>query len=140
MSERGSTLPLIAGLLALVVSVTLGVSALTSLTLERHRLLALAENTALHSADAFSPAALEMTGDGLRAPLRSDEVARRALDFLSRYPQSRHRELRILAADSPDGLRARIVLRSSWVSPLWSDLFTLRIPVTVEVYSRSFFG
>ena len=140
MSERGSTLPLIAGLVALAVAVVVGVTSVTSLALERHRLTGLAEQTALFAAESFDPRSLEFTYSGLRVPLTSPRVAQAAREFLGGYPNSRHRNLRLLAADSPDGQRARVVLRSVWHSPLWSDLLPLRIPVTVEVYSRSVVG
>ncbi len=140
MRDRGSTLPLVAGLVALALAVALGVSSVTSLTLERHRLTALAEQAALYAAESFDPSTLQMTASGLEVPLTSSGVAGATRQFLSRYPSIRHTELRVMQADSPDGRRARVVLRSSWYSPIWSEFFPLRIPVTVEVYSRSIIG
>lgn len=137
MSERGSMLPLVAGLVALALAVVVGVTAVTSLTVERHRLTVLAEQTALYAAESFDPRTVEMGPSGLEVPLTSTQVAGAARAFLASYPGIRHRGLRVLAADSPDGKRARVMLRSTWYSPVWSDLLPLRVPVTVEVYSRS---
>ena len=136
MSERGSILPLIAGLLALAVAVLVAVSTVSTLTLERHRLMALAERAALRSSESFDPASLRRESSGVRAPLSSAAVASATRDFLASTPHD-FDSLRVIRADSPDGERARVILEARWRAPLVSDWVPLELPVRVEAWARS---
>lgn len=136
MSDRGSILPLIAGLLALSLSAVLAVSAVTSLSLERHRLVALAESTALAAADHFDPARLTRDGGGVRAPLTDDSVRAAAVEYLA-GSQNSFDSLRLITADSPDGYRARIVLTASWKTPIVSQFVSVSVPIRAEAWARS---
>ncbi len=136
-AERGSILPLVAGAMALAVAVTLGVVSATSLTIERHRLVALAEATALRGAESFDPARLRRSGSEVVAPLESSRVADAALGFLRGVPEISHHELRLIRADTPDGRRARVVLEATWRAPLWSEFLPLSLPIQAEALSQS---
>lgn len=136
MRERGSILPLIAGLLGLSIAAVLAVSAVTSLTLERHRLVALAESTALAAADNFEPARLTREGAGVRAPLTDVWVREAAVDYLAGTPTS-FESLRLVTADSPDGYRARIVLAATWRTPIVSQFVSVSVPIRAEALARS---
>ena len=136
MSERGSTLPLIAGLLALAVAGLVAVSTLSTLTLERHRLMALAELTALTASESFDPASLRREGQGVRAPLTSAAIASVTRDFLASTPHD-FDSLRVIRADSPDGERARVILEARWRAPMMSDWIPLELPVRAEAWARS---
>lgn len=135
--ERGSILPLVAGAMALALAVTLGVASATSLTIERHRLVALAEATALRGAESFDPARLRRSGNEVVAPLESDRVADAALEFLRGVPEISHHGLRLVRGDTPDGRRARVVLEATWRAPLWSEFLPLSIPIRAEALSQS---
>lgn len=135
--ERGSMLPLVAGAMALALAVSMAVVSATSLTIERHRLVALAEATALRGAESFDPARLRRSGDGVVVPLESGRVADAALEFLRGVPEVSHRELRLIRADTPDGSRARVVLEATWYAPLWSEFLPLSLPIEAEALSRS---
>ena len=136
MSDRGSILPLIAGLLALSLSAALAVSAVTSLSLERHRLVALSESTALAAADHFDPARLIRDGGGVRAPLTDDSVRAAAVEYLA-GSQTSFDSLRLITADSPDGYRARIVLTATWKTPIVSQFVSVSVPIRAEAWARS---
>jgi len=138
--EVGSITPLIAGSLALAIALILGVSSATSLTLERHRLVALAEATALHAADSFDPALLTRSGGLVRAPLSDRGVLREAGEYLNRVGATRHLALRLLIADTPDGLRARVVLSSRWEPPVVSEFLPWSVTLRAEALSRSLIG
>jgi len=135
--NRGSLLPLAAGLLALTVALTLAVVSATSLTITRHRLVALAESTALAAADSFDPALIRRTGTEATAPLSNDGVRQRAADFLSAHPALPVEAVVLERADTPDGIQARVVLATTWRAPLWSEFVPLSVPLRAESLSRS---
>lgn len=136
MRDRGSILPLIAGLLALSLSAVMAVSSVTSLSLERHRLVALAESTALAAADHFDPSRMTRSGGEAQAPLTSKSVREAAVDYLS-SAAIRLDSLRLVSADSPDGRRARIVLAATWTAPLVSEFVSISVPLRAEAWARS---
>ena len=136
MNDRGSILPLIAGLLALTLSAVMAVASVTSLSLERHRLIALAESTALAAADHFDPSRMTRNGGVVQAPLTSDSVHRASVEYLS-GATIQFDSLRLLAADSPDGRRARVVLTATWTAPLVSEFVSLSVPIRAEAWARS---
>lgn len=135
--EGGSILPLVAGAMALALAVTLAVVSVTSLTIERHRLVALAEATALRGAESFDPARLRRSGNEVLAPLESARVAGAAGEFLRGVPEISHHELQLVRADTPDGRRARVILEATWRAPLWSEFLPLSLPVQAEALSQS---
>ncbi len=135
--ERGSMLPLVAGALALVLALSLAVSSATSLVIERHRLVALAESAALHAADSFDPARLRPGSDGLVVPLDSSRVRAATAEFLVSLPPTSHRGLRMVRADSPDGRHARVTLQSTWHAPLLSEWLPASMPIQATAQARS---
>ena len=137
MSTRGSLLPLVAGLLALALATTIGVVSVTSLTIARHRLVALAEATALHAADSFDPAEVNLLGTEAEVFLTDSAVRRSAAEFLAAHPMPPMEEVSLIQADTPDGRRARVVVGGVWSTPLWSEFVPLRIPLRAESLSRS---
>lgn len=137
MSQRGSTLPLIAGALALTVALVLGVVSATSLVIERHRLVALAEATALRAAESFDPARLRPGAGELVVPLDNARVNRAAREFLATTPSHAHTDLTMVVADTPDGRAARVILQSTWQAPVWSEFLPVTIPVRAEARSRA---
>ena len=137
MSTRGSLLPLVAGLLALALATTLGVVSVTSLTIARHRLVALAEATALHAADSFDPADVRREGNEAVVRLTDEGVRRSARAFLSAHPTLPVEEVSLIQADTPDGRRARVVVGGVWTTPVWSEFVPLKIPLRAESLSRS---
>ena len=135
--ERGSTLPLIAGALGLAIAVSVAVSSATSLMIERHRLVALAEAAALHGANSFDPALLRPGPGELIVPLQSSRVRQSVGQFLGSLPEENHYQLRLVAADTPDGRAARVVLQSTWQAPLVSQWLPASLPIRAEAQSRA---
>jgi len=134
--ERGSMLPLMAGLLALVLSISMGVSSLASLTLERHRLLALAETIALRSAELFDPARLRLQSGTIVTPLTATgirEVARETLRNTSHH----HDELMMGVEPSHDGQSALISLQSTSRPPFFTEFIPASIPVRAHARSQA---
>lgn len=136
-SERGSTLPLIAGAIALAIAVSFAVTSATSLIIERHRLVALAEAAALHSANSFDPALLRPGPGELIVPLQSSRVRESVAQFLGSLPEVDHNRLRLVAADTPDGRAARVVLQYTWRAPLLSQWLPVTLPIRAEAQSRA---
>jgi hypothetical protein len=133
--ERGSLLPLIAGLMALVIALVFVVVSATSLAIERHRLHALAEATALFASESFDPAALRMGSGELVVPLTSGGVRREAIRYLSSVDH-RHLELSLVAADTPDSRRARVWLAATWRPPFVSAYVPVSLRVDAQARSR----
>lgn len=134
--QRGSMLPLMAGLLALVLTISLGVSALASLTLERHRLQALAETIALRSAESFDPATLRLQSGKVFTPLTETtirDVARQALRTTSHL----HDELVLNVATTADGQSAEITLQSTWRPPVFTEFIPASLPVRASARAQA---
>ena len=64
-------LPLFGGAVILGLVIIFGISAATSLLIERQRLFALADSAALAGAESFDPAKLSLTPSGIQAALES---------------------------------------------------------------------
>jgi hypothetical protein len=111
-----------------------GVTAATSLLLERHRLYALSDVAAVVAAESFSLGTVRLTGLGISAPLTSNGVQSSVVTYLSRAGSRPLRDVRIERAHTPDGLVAEVSLSSSWSPPLMSQFFpeSLRILATAR--------
>ena len=134
--QRGSMLPLMAGLLALVLTISLGVSALASLTIERHRLQALAETIALRSAESFDPASLRLQSGKVFTPLTEStirDVARETLRSTSHL----HDELVLRVATTTDGQSAEITLQSTWRPPVLTEFVPASLPVRASARAQA---
>jgi hypothetical protein len=123
VSERGSILPLIGAVVALALIMIFGVTAATSLLLERQRLYALADSAAVVAAESFSLQTVRLTGVGVEAPLTSGGVLASVETYLSRAGVGVLEEVRIERALTPDGRSAEVTLSSRWSPPVVSDFF-----------------
>jgi len=134
--QRGSMLPLMAGLLALVLTISLGVSGLASLTLERHRLQALAETIALRSSESFDPATLKLQSGVLFTPLTESTIRDVASQTL-RTTSHRHDDLVLSVATTTDGQSAEITLQSTWRPPVLTEFIPASIPVRAAARAQA---
>lgn len=134
MNDRGSILPLIAGAALLGLVIIFGVSSATSLLVERHRLFALADATAVVAAENFTPRTVFMTSTGVVAPVTSAEVRESAVSYLAAIGPGRLKNLRLERAESINGQAVEVAVSSEWTPPLVSDFFpgSLRIGVTAR--------
>ena len=137
VGQRGSIVPLIAGLAAVVLALVLTVVSAASLLIDRHRLHALAEAAALHASESFDPARLSMGSGELVVPLDSPRVRSHAITYLRSVPDERLAEVVLVAADTPDGRRARVRLSASWSPPIVSAYVPVEVTLVAEAYSRS---
>lgn len=134
--QRGSMMPLISGLLALAIALIFVVVSATSLAIERHRLHALAEATALFAAESFDPGDVRMGSGELVVPLTNQGVRREAARYLSGGVIHRHHDLRLVVADTPDNRRARVRLSAVWRPPLVSAYVPLSVRLQAQSLSR----
>lgn len=130
--------PLFAGLTALVLALVFVVVSATSLLIDRHRLHALAEATALYTSESFDPASLRMGSGELVVPLSSGAVRSAAATYLNNLPPDSLLEgLTLISANTPDGRRARVRLGATWRPPMVSAFVPAEVRLVAEAYSRT---
>lgn len=137
MTERGSILPLVAGLLALAGVFAVGVIDSTDLALRRTELQSFADGAALAAAQSVSPEAATVEGNSLVVTLTSAGVRRDARAFLT---DSGATGVRIRAVAVPDSRTAIVTLTRIWRAPLDSEFLPLRIRLTATARARTVFG
>jgi hypothetical protein len=86
VNTQSTILALVARLLALSLAAAMGVASVTSLTITRHRLVALADATALHAADSFISAGVSREGSESNVFLIDEAVRGSASHFLVTHP------------------------------------------------------
>ncbi|PTW91401.1 putative Flp pilus-assembly TadE/G-like protein [Microbacteriaceae bacterium MWH-Ta3] len=114
-SERGSLLPLIAGLGALVLAFALAAIDIAALYSERSRVQAIADSCARVGAESFDAAALDLVGDDLQVNLTANAVTSSVRLFLKSLDNSR---VTLVSARTPDGQTAQVTVRSRWQPPI----------------------
>lgn len=153
--DSGQILVLALGFTLVVLLLVTVVVSLTGIHLERKRLLDLADTLALAAADAMSDEVIYAPGasasplDGAGAGgdtglvLTDEAVAAAVADYVALHPQALDglSDVVVVAADSPDGRSARVVLSSraqpaliSPVTSLVSDGVTLTAQATARVW------
>lgn len=153
--DSGQILVLALGFTLVVLLLVTVVVSLTGIHLERKRLLDLADTLALAAADAMSdevvygPGASGSTldaagaGDDTGLLLTDEAVAAAVADYITTHPQALDglSDVVVMAAESPDGRSARVVLSSraqpaliSPVTSLFSDGVTLTAQATARVW------
>jgi len=138
VKERGSMLPLFGGAAVLAIVIIFGVSAATSLLIERQRLFALADTAALVGSESFDPAQLTLTPAGIVVPLESGRVRDSVVSFLSTNTWSEFESLRLESARTPDGRHVEVELSSLWRPPLVSAFFPEALRVSATARSQTF--
>lgn len=124
--EAGSVLLLSLGYALLAVAVIFVCVCATDLYIAQKRLDALADSAALAGADGFT---LQVIGDEVRAELTDAGVREQAAALVSALPG----EAELLAADTPDGVSARVTVAVDWYPPL----FTPFVPEGVTLESTA---
>ena len=125
--DTGSTLILVIFYAALCLAVILLGTAATSLYLERKRLFSLADGAALAAAQNFTT--VTGSADMPRFELTDTAVADAAARYLAAVRSSD--DVVLLRADTPDGVAARIELRTEWQPPLVSAFVSTGVPIEV---------
>jgi len=133
-SERGSILPLIGGAVILMLVMVWGVSASTSLLIERARLFALADGAAVAAAESFNPERVTRGSAGVTTPMTSTEVKAHAVAFLHAVGPGPLEGVLLDRALSLDSRVVEVTVSSLWRPPMVSLFFpaSLRLSVTAR--------
>ena len=123
MSERGSLLPMVAGLLALCGVAVVGIINSTDLALARTSLQSTADMAALVGAESFDPLTAKFDGTSLVVRLTNRQVRRAVHAFVIESSDG----IRLVTAVTPDSMTARVTVRSTWSPPLGNQYFPVRI-------------
>jgi hypothetical protein len=134
--ERGSMLPLVAGLLALCGVTAVGIIDSTDLALERTNLQSTADMAALVGAESFDPRRARFDGQNLVIRLTNRGVRRAVNSFVRDTTDG----VRLLSALTPDGVTAQVSVRTNWIPPLGSQFFPASFPIEASASARLIFG
>lgn len=136
MRERGSILPLVAGLLALSGVFVVGVVDATDLAIARAELQTIADGAALAAAQSVTPTNARVSGGALVITLTTSAVKRDAQRYVN---DTRTTGVRLRSATTPDGRTAVVTLSRVWRAPLDSELIPFRIALTATSRARTVF-
>lgn len=137
MTDRGSILPLVAGLFALAGVFAVGVIDSTDLALTRTELQSVADGAALAAAGALPPITATVDGGALRPTLTATVVRREARSFIR---DSGAKGVIVRVANAPDGRTAVVMLARTWRAPLDSEILPIQIRITATARARTIFG
>ena len=135
-TDRGSMLPLVAGLLAVCGVTVVGIIDSTDLALARTHLQSTADLAALVGAESFDPRRAQFDGQTLRIRLTNRGVRRAAAAFVRDATDG----VRMVTANTPDGVTAQVSVRTNWTPPLGSLFFPTSLPVQASASARLVFG
>ena len=136
MSERGSLLPMVAGLVALCGVAVVGIIDSTDLALTRTSLQSTADMAALVGAESFDPLTAQFNGTSLAVRLTDAQVRRAVRAFVAESNDG----IRLVTASTPDSVTARVTLRSTWSPPLGNQFFPVRIQIEATASARPNIG
>lgn len=131
--DEGSTLPLVAGLLALVLGAACAIVDVSSLYIERTRLATIADSTARVAAESFTLDDVSITTDGATILLASGRVQRAAQEYLAATQLA---GVRLVTATTPDQRTAVVTVESQWRPPVPVPFVPDTIDVTVTGSAR----
>jgi hypothetical protein len=134
VSDRGSTLPLVAGLFALCGVVVVGIIGSTDLALARTELQSVADGAAVAAAGTITPSTVTLDGNRLVVRLTNTTVRRDATAFLR---DSAVNGVRIVRATTPDTRTALVTLTRVWRPPLVSEFLPVRMTLSATARARS---
>ena len=135
-ADRGSMLPLVAGLLALCGVTVVGIIDSTDLALARTQLQSTADLAALVGAESFDPRRAQFDGQTLQIRLTNRGVRRAATAFVRDATDG----VRLVTATTPDGVTAQVSVRTNWTPPLGSLFFPTSLPIEASASARLVFG
>ena len=136
MNERGSVLPLVAGLFALAGVFAVAVIDSTDLALTRTELQSVADAAALAAAQDVNPATATMSDGHLTFSI-TRSAARR--DVRSYLVASAVTGAVIRSVTVPDGRTVVVTLSRQWRAPLDSEFIPIRLSVTATARARTLF-
>jgi hypothetical protein len=131
-------MPLFGGVVVLGLVIVFGLSAATSLLVERQRLYALADGAAIVAAESFDPARVRLVAGVIRAPLSSALVEAEVRNYLSTPGIHSLEGVVLESATTPDSRHARVELSSLWRPPLVSQFFPAALRIGVSAQAQVF--
>ena len=134
--ERGSVLPLILVFLMIGLTAAYVLVSATSLSIERKRLLTIADAVALSASESFSAADVVFSDGELQPVLNQTRVEDRALATLDDLSAARTDSITLDSATAPDGVTAHIVITGAWSPPLAHALLPTGLRITVSSDAR----
>lgn len=134
MNERGSTLPLVAGLLSLSAAFTVGVIDSTDLAIARNDLQSRADGAALAAAQTISPDSATISGGTLVVALTPRRIARDVSRYLS---DSAATGIRVESATTTDRRTAVVTLSTWWRPPIASEFMPIRVRLVATARART---
>ncbi len=137
MSEKGSILPLVAGLLALCGVFVVAAVDSTDLAIARTQLQSIADGAALAAAQSITPGNATVSNDRLVIALTPATIRSAARQYVR---DTAVPGVRLSAATTPDGRTAIVTVTRVWRAPIDSDLLPLRLRLTATARARTIFG
>ncbi|WP_243232675.1 pilus assembly protein TadG-related protein [Microbacterium sp. CIAB417] len=128
--EDGSILPLILGYVVLAIAVVFACVCATDLYIAQKRLDSLADAAALAGSDGFT---LVVEGEDVRAEITGDGVLEQAEAVVAAMPGG----ARLVSADAPDGVTARVTVAGTWHPPLFSPFVPDGVELQATATSRT---
>ena len=130
--------PLFGGAALLLVAIAIGITAATSLLVERHRLLSVADGAAIYASESFDPSLVTREGSRSRAPLSTAVVRASAVEFLARVGHEGLDSVQLESAGTPDGWHAEVSLSSLWSPPVVSYFLPAALRIEVDARAQTF--
>jgi len=137
VTERGSILPLVAGLLALCGVFVVGVIDSTDLAIARTQLQSIADGAALAAAQSITPGNATVSNDRLVIALTPATIRSAARQFVR---DTAVPGVRVIAATTTDGRTTIVTVARVWRAPLDSDFLPIRLRLTATARARTVFG
>ncbi|MBS1698993.1 MAG: hypothetical protein JST25_11395 [Actinobacteria bacterium] len=123
-------MPLILGYLVLAVALIFVCVGATDLYIAQKRLDSVADAAALAGADGFR---LQVDGTVIRARLEDADITEQAAAVIGVLDDGAE----LVSAGTPDGLSARVTVRTTWAPPLLSDLMPALVTIESTGTSRT---
>lgn len=136
MNDRGSLLPLVAGLLALAGVFVVGVIDSTDLAITRTQLQSVSDAAALAAAQSVTPSTASVSGNRLVVRLTAAGVTSVARKFVS---DAAVPAVRLRSATTPDGRTAVVTTATTWRPPLVSEFLPMRLRLVAVARARTVF-
>jgi hypothetical protein len=137
--DDGSMLPLVAFYGALALLLVLLVASVTSLYLERKRLLTLADGAALVGAESFTLDEVTVTPHGPQVELEPSEIRNAVQSYLSGNPIGRFDGLALVSATTRDQRSATVTVSSVWHPPVVTLFVPNGLRIEATATSRTVF-
>jgi uncharacterized membrane protein len=127
---------MVAGMVALCGVVVVGIIDSTDLALARTGLQSTADLAALVGAESFDPLRAQFDGTSLTVRLTNRQVRRAVRAFVAESSDG----IRLVSGSTPDGVTARVTVRSTWLPPLGHQFFPVRLRLEATASARANIG